>query len=180
MKRLFLLLMALFFVGNAVQAENQPPIIEIFGIPPSFPDPEIMIFIVFLYDEDDDAIDGNLTYGLYLYPDGMLGSVQDIETFGILIADERDITLSIGSGQFSEGEAPNLAVVYSWGKQKKELMQEGFASLDKVLAGKYYVYLVANDGTNDPVFTVAGPIDIIRSAPTAIALKSWGAVKTER
>jgi hypothetical protein len=59
-------------------------------------------------------------------------------------------------------------------------MGQGFASLSKVFDGEFYIYLVANDGTNDPIFTVAGPMKIDRNASTAISLRSWGAVKAER
>ena len=181
MKRLCLPLLAVIsFLGTAVQADNQPPVVGIVATHP-FIEETIQVAYI-LYDEDDNAVDGKLTYGLYFYPDAGLVSVQDIRIFATTIANEKDVTLPEGTGLFSEGDSAEEVVLYTWGEHSRGLRMNGFAPLTKIMEGQYYIYLVADDGVNDPVFTVAGPIKVDRSAPapTAVSSKSWGSIKNVR
>ena len=106
-----------------------------------------------LTDSDDD-LDGNLTAALYAYPSGNLKSVQDIRIFGTLIADENDVQANNadGTGDFEEG--PNRD--YKWDDPPDGLKTSAlFASILRVPSGSYYIYLVADDSKNPPVFAVS-------------------------
>ena len=46
-----------------------------------------------------------------------------------------------------------------------------------VFAGRYYFYLVADDGVNDPVFTVSGFFFDVGAPITAVEAVTWGEVK---
>ena len=181
MKRVMLaaicLLAALLVSGGFAQDTNQPPVAEIVEIRP-FSNESLSLSYV-LYDADDEAGDGDLTYRLYFYPDDGLESAADIETFGTMIASEEDVTLDIGSGNFREGDSAEDVRLYTWGEPGLALQNRGgFAPITKVFDGEYFLYLVANDGVNEPVFSVAGPVRIDHSeAATGIAQESWGGVK---
>ncbi|MBT4501878.1 MAG: hypothetical protein HOC74_29370 [Gemmatimonadetes bacterium] len=146
---------------------------------------ESMDISYILYDEDDDT-DGSLRYGLYLYSSDELEKVEDIRVFGWMVADQRDITLDIGTGDFAESRSAEDVQIYTWDDPGPALMRLGFAATTKMLEGSFYLYLVADDGVNDAVFTISDfSIKVDRTAgggtaseqATAIAASSWGAVK---
>lgn len=170
------LLAVLIGSGGFAQDTNQPPVVEIVEIRP-FSNESLALSYV-LYDAADDAAGGDLTYGLYFYPDDGLESAADVETWGTMIANEKDVTLDIGSGNFREGDSAEEVLPYVWGEPGVALQKQGFAPITKVFDGEYFLYLVADDGVNEPVFSVAGPVRIDHSqAATGVAQESWGRVK---
>ena len=134
-----------------------------------------------LYDDDDDV--GTTTAGpnaatgdtlkteLYRYPDNGLASVRDIRTFGVLIVDENDAFTTAGTpgtGDFTESSSASNVQTYSWDDPGVTLQNAfGWAPITKNLDGTFYIYAVADDGSNPPVFDVSdGPMRI-RHIPLA-------------
>ena len=112
-----------------------------------------------LSDPDDNLGSSALRAALYFSPDSTLASVQDIRIFGTLIADENDaITVNAsGSNDFLEGTSQ----VYTWDEPSSALRALLFASLYQVPTGNYYIYLVADDQKNLPVYTrSSGPLAV--------------------
>ena len=118
-----------------------------------------------LYDSDDNFgtdPSTDLFSGIYAYPDNGLASVQDIKTFGWLIVDQQDDTnTTIGTDDFKEGSSSSNTQTYTWDDPGSALQALGFAALTKMLDGTFYIYIVADDGSNPPVYAVsAGPLRI--------------------
>ncbi|MEW6750075.1 MAG: FlgD immunoglobulin-like domain containing protein [Candidatus Latescibacterota bacterium] len=116
-----------------------------------------------LTDVDDDISTGALDVGLYFAPDSTLTSVQDIRIFGRLIADQNDdpAVFASGTGDLAEG----VHQTYTWDDPPEALKAKLFASIQKVLSGRYFVYLVADDGKNPPVFACSPGALTIRHRP---------------
>jgi len=120
------------------------------------------------YDEDNDFGSGasDLKGAIYAYPDNGLASVKDIKTFGTLVVDENDDlssdTDAPATFDFTEGTSPTANLIYTWDDPGVAYQTAfGYAAITKMLDGEYYIYLVADDGTNKPVFTVSdGPLRI--------------------
>ena len=76
--------------------------------------------------------------------------MQDIRIFGTLIVDENDNSsvFSSGTNDFTEG----LNETYLWDDPPAALDAKLFASIHKVPSGSYFIYLVADDQKNPPVF----------------------------
>lgn len=109
-----------------------------------------------LTDVDDDFTSG-LTASLYFAESGALSSVQDVRIFGTLIADQNDdpSVNAAGTGDFIEAKTGS----YSWDDPPDALKNLLFASIYQVPDGNYFIYLVADDGKNPPVFAVSpGPV----------------------
>ncbi len=125
-----------------------------------------------LFDDDDDvgATTGataadSLQMELYAYPDNGLTSVLDIRTFGSLIVDENDAftaAATAGTGDLTESTSNTNIQDYSWDNPGLTLQSAfGFQAITKVLDGTFFIYAVADDGANPPVFDVSeGPLTI--------------------
>ncbi len=159
-------------VGEATA--NNPPQVALLEAT-SFVDEATTVTYV-LYDEDDDT-DGSLKYELYAYPDNGLKSVADIRTFALLLADQRDITQEVGTGDFVESTSTEDMQDYTWGDPGGELRALGFAAVNKVLPITMWVYLVADDGANEPVFVVSDFTIAVNRSATAVESRTWGWVK---
>jgi hypothetical protein len=123
-----------------------------------------------LFDSDDN-FGGNLTSEMYYYADSGLNTVQDIRTFGVQIVDENDVTdgnTAIGTDDFVEGSSSSNEQSYSWDDPGLTLQAANdWAPITKTPDGTYYIYIVADDGSNPPVFSVsAGPVRV-RHIPLA-------------
>lgn len=103
-----------------------------------------------LTDIDDQITGGGLKVGLYFSADSSLASVQDIRIFGTLIADENDNVNVFASGTNDLIEGLNER--YTWDDPPAALKAKLFASINQVISGRYYIYLVADDQKNPPVF----------------------------
>jgi len=103
-----------------------------------------------LSDVDDEIASGDLKVALYFSPDSSLASVQDIRIFGTLIADENDNSTVFASGTDDLREGVNES--YTWDDPPAALKAKLFASIHQVISGDYYIYLVADDQKNPPVF----------------------------
>ncbi len=114
-------------------------------------------------DTDDDISTGNLKASLYFAGDSTLASVQDIRIFATLIADENDNStiFSSGTDDFKEGQNQT----YTWDDPPSALKDSLFASIFQVPSGDYYVYLVADDQKNPPVFARSPGAVAIRHKP---------------
>ena len=115
---------------------------------------------------DNDAGDdlgGSLQVALYAYPTALLKTVQDIRIFATLIVDENDVVSvnANGTGDLTEGTNQN----YTWDDPPAALKSSGlFASILRVHSDNYYIYIVADDGKNKPVFAVSsGPVTLRHS-----------------
>jgi len=114
-------------------------------------------------DADDD-LGGNLKLSLYAYPTNGLRSVQDIRIFGILVANENDNTSVNASGtdDLTEGSSQT----YTWDDPPSALKSAAlFASIQRVPSGNYYIYVVADDQRNPPVFSVSPGSLTLRHGP---------------
>ena len=128
-------------------------------------------FSYVLYDPDSRA----LNYSLYFYPNDKLSAAEDIRTFGSLISDQRQ-----ADGEHSPG-ASQAPQTFTWRQTlDPQLRNWGFVPLALVLPGSYYIYLVADDGTNQPVFAVSPAPISIGDRPTALPATSWGTIKRGR
>ena len=130
-----------------------------------------------LFDEDDDVgtttgpvagVDpDSLQTELYFYPDNGLKTVRDIRTFATLIVDENDAFTAAatnpGTGDFVEGSASTNVQDYAWDDPGVSLQNAfGWAPITKALSGTFFIYIVADDVTNPPVFAVsAGAMRIL-------------------
>jgi hypothetical protein len=165
----------LLWIGLAQAQDNAPPTVQLLRATP-FANEQTTISYV-LYDAEDD-VTGTLRYELFYYPDERLSSVDDIRTFATKLVDEKDVLLDVGQGDLSEGTAVDDVQTYTWGDAPTVLQnQAGFAPATKVLPGSYYLYLVAEDGVNAPVFTVSDFQVTVAHAPTAVEGTSWAKVK---
>ena len=122
-----------------------------------------------LSDPDDDLVPGELRVALYYSPHSDLSTVQDIRIFGTLIADEND-AFAGGTGDLGEGANQT----YNWDDPPANLKALLFASIFQVRSGDYYVYLVADDRKNPPVFTRSPGILAIRHRPTVVQIDPTG------
>ncbi len=111
-------------------------------------------------EDGDDNLGGNLKISLYAYPTNGLGTVQNIRIFATLIADENDHTSvnASGTNDLTEGASQT----YTWDDPPAALKSSAlFASILRVASGNYYVYVVADDQRNPPVFAVSsGPLTL--------------------
>ena len=117
--------------------------------------------IEYSVNDADDDLSGSLKVALYAFPSNGLNSVQEIRIFGTLIADENDAGSS-GTGDLTEGNNQT----YTWDDPPSALVSSAlFASILKVKSGDYYIYIVADDGTNEPVFAVSPGAVSLRHSP---------------
>ncbi len=137
-----------------------------------------------LYDADDDVsapvggLDTGLQMELYAYPDNGLNSVLDIRTFATMIADEWDVSTvnAAGTDDFVEGSGATNVQTYTWDDPGAALRNVGFASLTKTLDGNYFIYIVADDQVNPPVYAVSSGALKVRHVPL---VKSIAPVSTD-
>ena len=114
-----------------------------------------------LNDTDDD-LDTGLAAALYAYPSDNLSTVRDIRIFATKIADENDVSAVNANGTDDLEEGSNRD--YTWDDPSGALKGNLFASIFRVPSGSYFIYLVADDGSNPPVFAVSsGPLSIVHS-----------------
>ncbi|MFL2541349.1 MAG: sialidase family protein, partial [Candidatus Latescibacterota bacterium] len=118
--------------------------------------------ISYSIEDGDDNLGGNLKLALYAYPTNGLKTVRDIRIFGTLIADENDVSTvnSSGTNDLTEGAGQT----YTWDDPPAALKSSLFASILRVPSGTYYVYAVADDQKNPPVYAVSsGPLTLVHS-----------------
>ncbi len=130
-----------------------------------------------LFDSDDNFIDTDadtLRASLYAYPDNGLSSVLDIQTFARLIVDERDATGATtrlgtdptASNDFTEGSSSTNTQTYTWDDPgTARQAAHGWAAITKTLDGTYFIYIVADDGTNPATFAVSAGALRVRHIP---------------
>ena len=104
-----------------------------------------------LSDPDDVISNSGLKPALYASQDSSLATVQDVRIFGTLIANQNDRSTVFASGTNDFLEGTNQS--YTWDDPPSALKDSLFASIHQVLSGDYYIYLVADDQKNPPVFT---------------------------
>ncbi|MDA1280971.1 MAG: hypothetical protein O3B95_13210, partial [Chloroflexi bacterium] len=113
-----------------------------------------------LKDPDDDISTGGLLAALYFSEHGDLASVQDVKIFGTKIVDENDNSTVFASGTNDFTEAANET--YLWDNPPAALKAKLFASIFQTRSGTYFIYLVADDQKNPPVFARSpGPVTIL-------------------
>ena len=119
-----------------------------------------------LSDPDDDFTPSGLEAALYFSESGGLASVQDIRIFGTLIADQNDNTAvnAAGTDDFTEGNNQT----YSWDDPPLALKNLLFASILQAPSASYYIYLVADDGKNPPVFVRSSGTVTVRHKPIVL------------
>ena len=155
-----------FMLGARIDIvdSNTAPFVQVFQ-PDGVGDEANTSYSIFytLTDTDDDISTGNLKASLYFAGDSTLASVQDIRIFATLIADENDNStiFSSGTDDFKEGQNQT----YAWDDPPSALKDSLFASIFQVPSGDYYVYLVADDQKNPPVFARSPGAVAIRHKP---------------
>jgi len=114
-------------------------------------------------EDGDDDLSGSLQVALYAYPTDALRTVQDVRIFGTLIVDENDVSSNNPDGTDDLTEGANQT--YTWDDPPAALKTSAlFASILRMSSGDYYIYIVADDGKNSPVFAVSsGPVTIRHS-----------------
>jgi hypothetical protein len=128
-----------------------------------------------LFDSDDNVstATAGLQMELYAYPDKGLNSVIGIRTFATLIADEQDLTAvnaTSGTDDFAETSSSTNAQTYTWDDPGSALRALGFGSITKILDGNYFIYIVADDQVNEPVFAVSAGALKVRHIPLVKSL----------
>jgi len=112
--------------------------------------------------DGDDDLGANLKVALYAYPTNGLKTVQDIRIFGMLIADENDLSSvnPAGTDDLTEGNEQT----YTWDDPPAALKTSLFASILRVPSGTYHIYIIADDQKNPPTFAVSsGPLTLLHS-----------------
>ncbi|MCC7262525.1 MAG: T9SS type A sorting domain-containing protein [Candidatus Latescibacteria bacterium] len=127
-----------------------------------------------LFDSDTSPITSTtgLQMELYAYADKGLRNVQDIRTFGTKIVDEQDVSTvnANGTNDFIEGTSSTNTQTYTWDDPGSALRDLGFAALTKARDGNYYIYIVADDLVNPPVFAVSDGAMKVRHIPLVKSL----------
>ena len=129
-----------------------------------------------LFDADDNvgtttgpSAPDTLKMELYTYADNGLSNVRDIRTFGQLIVDENDAftgAATAGTGDFVEGTSASNVQLYAWDDPGVTLQNAyNWAPITKERDGLYYIYVVADDGSNPPVFAVSDGAMRVRHIP---------------
>jgi len=156
---------AFFALGADIDivATNTSPTVSIADPDGTGDTTNISYAIRYSLDDTDDDLSGTLNAAFYAYPANGLQSVQDIRIFGTLIADENDVIARNASG--TDDLTEGTSQTYTWDDPPSSLQSGSlFASILKVRSGSYYVYLVADDGDNPPVFAVSsGKITLIHA-----------------
>lgn len=167
----------LSLVATAAWGQNSPPSAALHAIEPAAAEGVEIVYS--LHDAEEDAAD--LRYGLYLYPNERLATVDDIRTYATLIADDQDVTADDGSHTFIETADARTTARYLWTSDQARANRLGFVMFNQVPAGDYYLYLLADDGVNDPVIRVSEQAVRILSpgVATAITDRGWAAVKQD-
>ena len=124
-----------------------------------------------LFDIDNNVATAStgLQMELYAYPDNGLSTVQDIRTFALLIADEQDENVTVntatGTNDFVEGSSASNTQTYTWDDPGAALQALGFAPITKALESNYFIYIVADDFINPPIFSVSAGALTVRHIP---------------
>lgn len=152
-----------------IVATNSAPTVSI-SDPDGVSDSANTSFVI-RYDlnDGDDDLSGKLNAAFYAYSSPGLKSVQDIRIFATLIADQNDVTArnANGTGDLTEGTNQT----YTWDDPPAALQSGSlFGSIRKVRSGAYYIYLVAEDGDNRPVFAVSPGAVTIVHAPVVVQI----------
>ncbi len=152
-----------FFVLGAdidIVAGNTSPSVSIVQPDGSGDTANTSYAIQYSITDADDDLGGDLKIAFYAYPTSGLRSVQDVRIFATLIADENDDAAvnPAGTGDLAEGNNE----IYTWDDPPQTLKESAlFASILRMASGPYYIYAVADDGQNPPVFAVSpGPLTI--------------------
>ena len=163
-----------FSVTAVAQAENQPPIVLIHDAAAT--DAGDVSVVYSLFDAEEDA--SALTYGLYVYPNSRLASAGDIRTFATLIVDQNDATHELGSGTFVETEA-ETSTTYLWSVPASDVSNTlNYVPIDRMQPAEYYLYLVADDGVNEPVLAITPSAVAVGTLATAVGDQGWAAIKS--
>ena len=113
-----------------------------------------------LSDADDDISASGLKPSLYASRDSTLSTVQEIRIFGTLIANENDRSSVSADG--TDDFLAGTSQTYTWDDPPSGLKNLLFASIQQIPSGNYYIYLVADDQKNPPVFARSpGALSII-------------------
>jgi len=116
-----------------------------------------------LQDADDD-LNSLLQAALYFYPTKNLKSVRDIRIFGTLIVDQNDNSSNNSNGTDDFAEGTNES--YTWDDPPDALESAAlYASILRATSGDYYIYIVADDQKNPPVFAVSPGAVTLRHSP---------------
>ena len=181
---------------------NTPPVVKLLGATPFADDSTTISYI--LYDADNDVspveahryhelyifshnislkTPDHLTYELSIYPDNRLQTARDVRIFATMIGNDFDIAHPEGSGDLGEGASAEDVQTYTWGMPNLTMRNQGsFAPAPLVLPGEYYLYLVADDGVNEAVFTVSDFKIHVQHAPlngTAVSAQTWSVIKMD-
>lgn len=167
---------ALLLFTQAVSA-SEPPFVQLVSATPWAGDGTTVSYVVF--DPDDDVA-GELTFALYAYPDPNLRSTEDVRLFAIMIADDRDLDPEIGTGDFAESEGNADVQDYTWDDPGSTLRSRGFAPAPAIFPGRYFLYLVARDGDNEPSMAVSDFAVTVTPSSTAVDPLTWGRLKADR
>ncbi|MFC1525328.1 hypothetical protein ACFL6X_00780 [Candidatus Latescibacterota bacterium] len=152
---------AFFALGADIDivASNSSPTVAVTDPDGSGDVADVAYTIKYALTDADGNIDVDLDAALYAYPSAGLRTVQDIRIFATLIADQNDRVARNAAGTDDLGDAGT----YTWDDPPTGLKTSAlFASILRIPSGEYYVYLVADDGVNPPVYAVSpGPVSII-------------------
>ena len=128
-----------------------------------------------LYDADNDAgtiPTESLKMELYFHPDSGLSTVDEVRNLATLIVDERDSFLQgdpPGTGDFKESLTSTNVQRYTWTETPTGLQEAfGFRALTATPDGDYFVYIVADDGVNPPVFDVSSGVVQVVHGPEGV------------
>ena len=160
---------------TATVAQNTAPTAKVLDATAKF-DGKVTISYI-LYDAEEDAAD--LRYGLYLSPHSDLKSAFDVRIFATLIVDERDAVDDMGTGKFVEGTSADNERAFIWTEPSVAVqIFFGYAAPSSFPPADFYVYIVADDGNNDPVVGVSSVPLRIGGAPTSVGSATWAQVKS--
>lgn len=120
-----------------------------------------------LFDPEDRSGTQNLRCGLYYHPDRDLASAKAVRVFAHRIVEQQDLSDPAGGNGLAQGRSVADVQRYTW--SAAGLDRRGHGLVSALAPGEYYLYLVADDGVNDPVFAVSDSAIRIEPAPAVLA-----------
>ncbi|HJN29855.1 MAG TPA: hypothetical protein QF604_18270 [Candidatus Latescibacteria bacterium] len=90
-----------------------------------------------------------------------------------------DATHELGSGTFVETEA-ETSTTYLWSVPASDVSNTlNYVPIDRMQPAEYYLYLVADDGVNEPVLAITPSAVAVGTLATAVEDQGWAGIKSQ-
>jgi len=90
-----------------------------------------------------------------------------------------DATHELRSGTFVEAQA-ETSTTYLWSVPASDVSNTlNYVPIDQMQPAEYYLYLVADDGVNEPVLAITPSAVAVGTLATAVEDQGWAAIKSQ-